>query len=64
MSRPIRLDGFTKSELDFLHKYSCALCDQPLDRRWCGALDLGPPSVRKCSMEELEDRARRCLDER
>jgi hypothetical protein len=45
----------TKGEKRYLRRFVCYLCDQRLDRGWCGAV------FGRCSDEIMEERRRNCL---
>ena len=46
----------TKGEKRYLKRFICLLCEQTLDKDWCGAI--WPDA---CDAAKREDRRRRCL---
>jgi len=49
------LDGLTKKQKEYLSRFSCAWCDQPLNKLGCGAIFDG------CSCEERVQKRSNCL---
>lgn len=49
----------TKSEKQYLSKFQCLLCEQPLDKDVCGAI-----YAKKCSAKIREQRRQECLKTR
>jgi hypothetical protein len=51
----MRLADCTRLQKRYLHRHVCWLCEQPLDRDWCGAM------FERCSQEIMDKRRADCL---